>query len=290
MKKILVLLFTILGVNQLFARGTLDLVNTQTLDMNLVETLRISYSSDNIVLLESNDNNLILKEFMTRNRPEYFANIYNSQSVLSISNGERPWQIRTRIEVYIPKTFTDNLIVNLRSGNLTANYGMSHKTINISVSSGNLEINSISSENAVVEVSSGNITIDELIGKDLSVRSGSGNIKINSFQGEASIVNRSGNIAVNNFVGKGTLEVRSGNIDLTVNDIIGDITLSSNSGNIDFIMGRNISFILDAEVGSGNVRIPNLTGQIKTIAKYNIGINPIYGVFAKCGSGNLNIR
>jgi len=271
MKRLVVLLFAILGVNQLFARGTLDLVNTQTLDMNLVEALTISYSSDNIILLESGDNNLILKEFMTRNRSEYFATINNSQGVLSISNGKRPRLISTRVEIYIPKIFTGNLIVNLRSGNLTADYSMNHKTVNLSVSSGNLEINSISSEYVMVEVSSGNINI-------------------NSFQGKIDTVNRSGNVVVNSFVGEGTFDIRSGNIDLTVNDIVGDIALFTNSGNIDFIIRRNVSFVLDAEVGSGNVKIPNLTGQIKTIAKYNIGSNPIYRVFAKCGSGNINIR
>jgi DUF4097 and DUF4098 domain-containing protein YvlB len=290
LKKSLVLFFVFLGVNQLFALGTLDLVNSQTLDMNLVKNLIISYSSDNIVLLESSDSSLVLKEFMTRNNPEYFAEIENSQNAITISSGKRPWFIRTRIEIYIPKIFNDNLVVNLRSGNLTANYSMNQKTINLSVSSGNLKTNSISSENVVVEVSSGNIIIDELIGNDLTVRNGSGNININSFQGKVNTVNRSGNIVVSNFVGEGTFDVRSGNIDLTVNDIIGDISLSSNSGTIDLIMGQNISFILDAEVRSGTINAPDLSRQVNTKVQHTIGFAPTYKVFAKNGSGNINIK
>ena len=308
LKKSLALFFVFLGVNKLFALGTLELVNSQTLDMNLAENLTISYSSDNIILLESNDNNLILKEFMTRNSPEYFAKIENSRDAITISNGKRPWFIRTRIEIYIPKIFNDNLVVNLRSGNLTANYSMDHKTINLSVSSGNLKINRITSENITVDVSSGNITIDELIGNDLTVRNRSGNININSLQGKVNAVNqsgnikvnnfvgegafdvRSGNIRVNNFVGEGTFGVRSGNIDLTVNDIVGDLSLSSNSGNVNLLMRPNISFILDAEVRSGTIGAPNLRRQTNTNIQYNIGSSPIYKVFAKCGSGNINIK
>jgi DUF4097 and DUF4098 domain-containing protein YvlB len=232
MKSFWVLFFVILGANQLSALGSLELVNSQTLDINLVKNLTISYSSDNIVLLESNDSSLVLKEFMTRSSPEYFAKIENSQDTININGGRRPWLIRTRIEIYIPKIYIDNLSVNLRSGN----------------------------------------------------------ININSFQGEANIVNRSGNIVVNNFVGKGTFDVRSGNIDLTVNDIIGDIILSCNSGTIDLIMGRNISFILDAEVGSGTINAPNLRRQVNTKVQHNIGSDPIHKVFAKCGSGNINIE
>lgn len=290
MKLFLILIFAILGVNQLFALGTLDLVNSQTLEMNLVKNLTVSYSSDNIVLLESNDSRLVLKEFMTRNNPEYFAKIENSQDSITIRNGKRPWIIRTRIEIYIPKTFTDNLDVNLRSGNLTANYRMNQKTINLSVSSGNLKTSNISSENVVVEVSSGNITIDELIGNDLTVRNGSGNININSIQGKVNTTNRSGNIVVNNFVGEGKFDVKSGSIDLTVNDIIGDISLSSNSGNLFLIMGQNISFVLDAEVRSGTINAPNLKRQVNTKVQHNIGLAPVYKVFAKCGSGNISVK
>jgi len=148
----------------------------------------------------------------------------------------------------------------------------------------------VTDENVVVEVSSGNITIDELTGNDLSVRNGSGNININSFQGKVNTVNQSGNIVVSNFVGEGTFDVGSGNIDLTVNDIIGDISLSSNSGTIDLIMGQNISFIFDAEVRSGTINAPDLSRQVNTKVQHNIGFAPTYKVFAKNGSGNINIK
>jgi len=270
MKILLILFIIFLVVNQLFALGKLELINSQTLDMNSVETLNISYYSDNIVLLESNDSNLILKEFMTRNSPKYFANINNSGGVLTISNGERPWLIRTRIEIYVPKIFTDNLIFNLKSGNLTSNYNMNHTSINLTVSSGNMNIKNISSENILVNVYSGNI-------------------KINSCQGKINAVNRSGNITVDNFSGCGIFDVNSGNINLNVNNIIEDLFLSANSGIINLMINENISFILDADVRSGNIRIPNLKTQTNTKAQHIIGSNPIHKISAKCSSGNINI-
>jgi hypothetical protein len=58
--KTVVVLLVFLGANKLFAFGGLKLINTQIIDMDSVETVNIIYSSTNIVLLESNDNNLIL--------------------------------------------------------------------------------------------------------------------------------------------------------------------------------------------------------------------------------------
>jgi hypothetical protein len=65
--ELLVVIFAFFGLGQLFAIGNMELINTQTVDMNFVKTLNISYTSDNIVLFESDNDNLILKEYMTRN-------------------------------------------------------------------------------------------------------------------------------------------------------------------------------------------------------------------------------
>jgi DUF4097 and DUF4098 domain-containing protein YvlB len=269
--KLLVFGFAFFGVNQLFAAGNLKLVNTQTLDMNSVETLNILYSSDNIVLLESNNDNLVLKEFMSRNRPKYCANIEKSQGSITINSGMRPWFIRTRIEIYVPKTFSENLFVKLRSGNLTSDYSMNYRKIKLSVSSGNININNVSSENALANVSSGNIMI-------------------NSCQGKINAFNKSGTITVNDFSGGGMFDVKSGKINLTINDITGDLSLSANSGIINLTTSENASFILDADVRSGNIRAPDLKTQVNTNVQHSVGSNPIHKISAKCYSGNINIQ
>jgi len=269
--ELLVVVFAFFGLSQLFAVGNMELINTQTVDMNFVKTLNISYTSDNIFLLESDSDNLILKEYMTRNSPEYFANIKKSQDAVMISNGMRPMLIRTRIEIYVPKTFADNFVFKLKSGNLTSNYNMNYMDLDLTVSSGNMNVSGISSENILVNVSSGNI-------------------RINSCQGKIKAVNKSGNITVDNFSGSGMFNSKSGNINLFVNGITGDLSLSVDSGTINLMTNGNISYILDADVRSGNIRIPDFRTQTNTRAQHIMGSNPIYKVSTKCGSGNINIK
>jgi len=269
--ELLVVIFAFFGLNQLFAIGNMELINTQTVDMNSVKTLNISYTSDNIALLESDGDNLILKEYMTRSSPEYFANIKKSQDAVIISNGVRPLLIRTRIEIYVPKIFTDNLVFSLKSGNLTSNYNMNHTNIDLTVSSGNMNVVGVSSENILVKVSSGNI-------------------RINSCQGKINAVIKSGNITVDNFSGSGMFDTKSGNTNLAINGLIGDLSLSVDSGTINLMTNGNISYILDADVRSGNIRIPDNKTQTNTKAQHIIGSKAVYKISAKCGSGNINIR
>jgi DUF4097 and DUF4098 domain-containing protein YvlB len=206
---------------------------------------------------------------MTRN--SHFANIEKSHGVLTISKKIRPLFIITRTEIHIPKMFAGNLLVNLKSGNLTSNYNMNYRSIKLSVSSGNMNVSSVSSENIMVNVSSGNI-------------------KIYNCQGNVNVVNKSGNITIDNFSGDGMFEKKSGNISLNINDINGDLFLSTKSGIINLKVSDNISFIFDADVRSGNIRIPNMRTQVNTKTQHIIGSDPIYTIFAKIGSGNINVK
>jgi len=283
----LVLIFTFLGVNHLFALINLELVNSQIIEMDLVKTLSILYNSDNIVLLESNDNNLVLKEYMTRNRAKYYAEIEKSENSITIHNGKRPWLIRTRIEVYIPRIYKNNLTVNLRSGNITIN-NISSGDIFVEVTSGNIKLNNCQGKLNIAN-RSGNVEVSNFLGEgQINVRSG--NITINNCQGKFNVTDKSGIIEANSFLGEGFFNVGSGIINFTVNDIAGNISLSSTSGNINFLIGSNISFILDAEVRSGNIRIPNLGRLVNAKVQHNIGTEPVYTLLVKCGSGNINIK
>jgi len=283
----LILIFTFLGVNHLFALINLELVNSQIIEIDLAKTLSILYNSDNIVLLESNDNNLVLKEYMTRNKVKYYAEIETSEYSITMHNGKRPWLIRTRIEVYIPKIFTNNLSVNLRSGNITIN-NISPRDIFVEVSSGNIKLINCQG-NLIIANRSGNVEVGNFMGEgQINVKSG--NITLNNCKGKLNITNKSGIIESNSFIGEGFFNVNSGNINFTVNDILGNISLFSSSGNINFLMEDNISFILDAEVRSGNIRAPNIGRIVNAKVQHNIGIDPIYTLLAKCGSGNINIK
>jgi len=283
----LVLVFSFFGVYQLSALVTMELVNSQVIEMDLSKSLSILYDSDNIVLLESNDNNLVLKEYMTRNRAKYYAEITNSGNGITIHSGKRPWLIRTRIEVYIPRILTNNLIVNLRSGNITVN-NISTEDICIELSSGNIMLNNCQGKLNITN-RSGNIEVSNFIGEG-TINVKSGNITLNNCQGKLNITDKRGIIEANNFLGEGFFNVGSGNINLTVNDIVGNISLSCTSGNINFLMASNISYILDADVKSGNIRVPNLGRIVNTKVKHNIGTDPVYTLIAKCGSGNINIK
>ena len=305
----LIVFFVCAGAGQLFSLGTMELVNSQTLDVDSVESLAVAYSSDNILVRESDDNNVILKEFMTRNSREYYAHIEQSRNSINIRGGKRPWLIRTRIELYIPKKFTGDLTLSLGSGNLTADYAMKHRHADVSVRSGNLTMQTFESENVQVEVSSGNINIKTLTGTDIAVENGSGNTNIGEIAGTALSVwnrsgeidigkcrgnikaaNRSGNVAIDDFAGEGTFDVGSGSIRLTANDITGDISLNANSGNINVAMNRDIAFILDAEVRSGNISAPGLSRRSNTEVRHTVGATPAHTIFAKAGSGNITVK
>jgi DUF4097 and DUF4098 domain-containing protein YvlB len=129
-------------------------------------------------------------------------------------------------------------------------------------------------------------------GLEHTLRNSSGNITVNNLQGKINISNESGEVVINGLDGEGNINVDSGNIVLTINNIIGNLSLFTDSGNIDLTINKNISFVLDAELESGNITAPNgiRLERNNDKIKYNFGTNPRYTLFAKCDSGNIRIR
>ena len=58
-----------------YEQEDLPLVNTQTVSLEGVGSLSISYGSDDITIRKSDSNNLSIREYMERDRPRYYANV-----------------------------------------------------------------------------------------------------------------------------------------------------------------------------------------------------------------------
>ncbi|MDR2149738.1 MAG: DUF4097 family beta strand repeat-containing protein, partial [Spirochaetaceae bacterium] len=103
------------------------LVNTQEIALENINSVDIAYSWENITLFESDTNTLILKEYMSIDKSNYYAHISNSGDKIFIKKGSRPFGIgigilfnvfNARVEVYLPKSYTKNIKIKASSGKI----------------------------------------------------------------------------------------------------------------------------------------------------------------------------
>jgi hypothetical protein len=291
-------LFLILTAAGLHALEELPLVNTETVSLAGIENLSISYGQDDVILRESGTGDLVIREYARWDHSRYYARVSRAGGTLSIKRGWRPWPFwlfwrrRARAEIYIPRSFRENLRITNSSGSLSGDTDLlDYKTIDINVSSGTVLLRELSGGtvsihvssgeldareiggNSFVSVSSGRLQIDALTGGEHRVKVSSGRLRIGALEGTGLVELSSGGVilgevrgrvaaqvssgtlTLENFSGDGDFEISSGIINLDVRELAGDLRFRVSSGDITVNLPAPLSFNLDAVTKSGRVLV-----------------------------------
>jgi hypothetical protein len=90
-----------------------DLVNVQEIELENITDIEILYRWEKIIIRQNNTDDFILKEYMNKNNPRYYAAVSNMENKLIIERGRRPIGVfinvfNVRAEVFIPKSYMNS--------------------------------------------------------------------------------------------------------------------------------------------------------------------------------------
>ncbi len=256
--------------------------NTTTTNKNLVPKMNIN-----------NDNNEI--SIILKRESEIFVGVMYMNSDL-------------RLEVFIPKTYNDNIHVINSSGDLSIEDFQLNKVdvevssgdiymadvnfhdANLEASSGDIELNNIKGKTSII-ATSGKVQINEMYG-DLEVETSSGNITSIELTGNINASASSGDIELIDVLGELSAETTSGNINANIKEVNNDIYLKCSSGRAVLSMDNGKNMNLFAETASGNINntfeFDKLEKDEETL-KGSIG-NGEYNISIITSSGNIEIK
>lgn len=158
---------------------------------------------------------------------------------------------------------------NLRAENITSD------RMSLASTSGNITAENIRGH-AEIKLTSGSIRIDTLQG-DLIAKSTSGNITANQVQGTVQATVNSGNIRFERFTGNGSFKATSGNITLS-EQRSDNLDISVGSGNASLSTDAQFKGFYDLHTSSGNITAPDSLRQTQDLIK------------VRATSGNIRIR
>jgi DUF4097 and DUF4098 domain-containing protein YvlB len=248
------LLFIISSVGSAYCGGLSeeDMVNVKEISLEHIIDIEVLYRWEKIIIRQSDTDAFIIKEYMNRNNPDYYAHISNMRNKLTIERGQRPIGIfintfNVRAEVFIPRSYTGTINIKTTSGGIEAVDDFTCQKINIESTSGHIRVNNIAAKiinmkassgsircemiegNIALKTTSGGITIDDVDG-DVSAEASSGRIKFEQITGSLTVNTRSGGIRSEKVGGNASAEASSGNIDMGM--VNGNIIAKTTSGSI----------------------------------------------------------
>lgn len=254
-----------------------QLVNTQEISMDSLENIQVSYLSDNITLLESSSNHVVLKEYMSTDDQQYYASVSQSENNLTITTGERPETqaidaFQSHIEIYLPVDYHGGLNVETLSGSILSERSLSQSAFQAVSTSGSISVGDIKADTIKIGATSGSIKGGVLTGS-IEIETTSGELKVSEISGPGKFISQSGSmhIGCGNEVENITATAQSGSINITVPKSLGfHFSAATNSGNITTplrnqfdgkneaitgTVGENARILIDITTTSGNILI-----------------------------------
>jgi DUF4097 and DUF4098 domain-containing protein YvlB len=288
-------------------QGTL--VNMKTIPMKEVETLTINSRTDLLLLLESHNDKVVVKEYQGDSESQNNIQNFDTPSIKSIVSSlgldaefdyviESTTRITSSpidryIEVYLPTSFRGAFSITAEGGIIRSEVNLySDRQVDITITNGDLELKGVSARKINISVSSGSFQAEKLTGKEINLRHTSGSIDIGVAQGQLSIEALSGPITVGELTGGGSIVTRSGSIDIGLRNMMADFSCALTTGNITITTPPDLFFNVNAEAKSGTITVtPPRGSPISTSGpvQWNFGEEAAGAISAKVSTGSVVI-
>jgi DUF4097 and DUF4098 domain-containing protein YvlB len=232
--------------------GSMKLVNEQVVGLEDVTAIEILYLAEDVTLLASNTSSLVIKEYMRKDKKDYYAEITKSGGKLTVKRGIPPLlpallPFRASVEVYIPALSGKSLHISTTSAKVNADGEYACGQLSIKSLSGHVAVNVVAADTVSIQTTSGAITCKHVIG-NADIRTSSGNILLNRTDGNLSVGATSGRIKVGQVAGSLSANSLSGDVRC---DAVGEsASVTTTSGHV------------QCEDVKGNASIRTLSGDI----------------------------
>jgi lia operon protein LiaG len=247
MKKVLVIFLVITGVYLLFFQSTIfswsifENESHKTTVSSSIDLIEIDVSGASTTIIPK-DINTIQAELDGKGK--VIVNKNGDQISVQYKRkwfeGGWPFFNKSKLTIYIPENYDRNLAIEVGSGNLAY--------------SGTAQNQPMELDELKIELSSGNIELNNLTTKSFIHDGSSGNIEINSLKAEKGTLDiSSGNIHLEEYTGGLEVDLSSGNLDVQMDEMVGPIEMDVSSGKVSLDLPKNASFTLKTDVSSGHI-------------------------------------
>lgn len=299
MKMILLSILFIITIFLMSACGkesSTKLVNEMSFSLEDISDLTISYDDENISFFENENENLVIKEYMSKDKESYHAKVSQKKNGIQISEGGKPFSKKNFIryvEIYLPSAYSANIKVTTTDGNIDmSDIALNMKSIRIDTTCGILKINKAAAEEISLSSTSGTLELGELIGDQIKIKTTQGNVTCEKIDGNVIYTSTSGNAEFLSASGSGTYKAdNSGTLSVVYDEVVGDLTFFNKNDNVQIRLPQNLEFEFEAITKNGRIDT-NFKEDISVsgdLTSGTVGSNPTVTIKVETKNGNIEV-
>ncbi len=299
-KKIAVCMTVAIGVSALTGCShgqSAQLENEIIFSLDNVSEVTISYDEEKVTFYESENDKLVIKEYMTKNKNSYHAKVAQSDNSIKISEGGKPFfrdGFYRYIEVYLPASYNGNLTVTTTDGDIDiSRLKLSLKALRIDSTAGTVRLNTVEAQSLYLSTTSGVLDVDNLNADTIRIATTSGNFSCEKLNGYIAYTTTRGNTDIKSAIGSGTYKANnSGKLNVIYTEVTGDLSFYNKNDSIHITLPADLEFKFEATTKNGSVSTTfqeNISINGRTTSG-TVGEHPTVTVKAETNNGNIEVE
>lgn len=258
--------------------GNTSMTNELTFDTASLKEITIAYDDENITVFNGNDSNIIIKEYMNKDKKSYHAKVKEEDGSIHISEGGKPMfkdGFIRYIEIYLPVKYEEALNIGTTNGEIDCSSAdINAGGFNINTTSGTAKLNTVKSKTVSLSTTSGSLYANDIISDNINIRNTSGKAVFDKLNGFVDYRGTSADLTVSDAVGSGKyISDNSGDMQITYSELTGDLSLYNKNDDVNLKLPQGIEFNMQAKSKNGKISAP----QGVSAAKITISAETVNG-------------
>ncbi|MDC7286854.1 DUF4097 domain-containing protein [Blautia schinkii] len=268
--------------------------NVLNFNLNNVTDITISYDEEAVTFFQSDNDELIIKEYMTENKSRYYADVKQDNGNIHVSEGWKPFfnsSFTRYVEVYLPQEYQANLTVTTTDGNIDmSNIALTLNSLRIDSTAGTVQLDNANATVLHLSSTSGKLDLGNITGEQIKLDTTSGKVICEKLNGAVTYTSTSGDIDVKSAIGAGSYRANnSGKLNVSYTDVTGDLSFFNKNDNIELTLPQDLEFEFEATTKNGSVST-SFQDSIRIdgrTARGTVGNSPTVTVKTETNNGNI---
>lgn len=271
------------------------LVNTLTFDTGDFGSLRLDYDADDIHVLESDNDKVILKEYMNEDKKNYYARTSTQNGELLITEGDRPSRsgFESYIEIHIPQDYSDSLSLHSTSGTISSEIALNLSgDFSVETTSGVVEVSNTKASNVKATSTNGSLSIENIDANGVNIQTTNATISMNQINGTISYQSKGGKLTATDLSGSGSFNASGeGSIDISFADVTSDISAYSKNGTLTITLPNELAFKFSATTKKGSIdtSFADQLAVTDNTAAGTVGVSPEITIELETRNGDIKV-
>ncbi len=209
----------------------MECINTCKWTASDIETLQLKYYFEEILILPSPNNNIILKQYLSCNDSKYLDTVSKDGNAITITQGQRPSNVtyQSKLKLYIPDHYNGTVELDVDEGSIAIRGPLAVKTMMLNLAEGKIQADKVTVINSLTaHAPDGVVYLTDCTG-NIGVEVGSGSVIINS-------CNIGGSIKANDYTA----------MNIGLSGIYSNLRISNKEGTVRLGLPGNDSFRINA--------------------------------------------